>query len=119
MESRSFIGKLPGRVNRILDLVANNDLKVRTDVVDEALLMEGVQKVANRITTGLVIAAFIVGAALLAGVPTKWTLFGYPALAVCFFFAGAVGGIGLLVESLWKDVKAERTPRAAPPPPNE
>ena len=50
---------LPGRVNRILDRLADNELEVRVDAIDETRLMEGMQKVANRITLGLVLAALI------------------------------------------------------------
>ena len=58
IEAKEFAEKLPGRVNRILDTVAANDLKVKVEVdaLDEKLLMEGFQKVANRITMGLVLA---------------------------------------------------------------
>jgi hypothetical protein len=36
-------------------------------------------KIANRITSGVILAALIVGAALMMGIQTSWTLFGYPA----------------------------------------
>ena len=76
VEMKSFGAHLPGRVNRILDRLAENDFKVNIDAIDEATLMEGMQKVANRITTGLVLAALIVGAALMMRLPTTFTLFG-------------------------------------------
>ena len=47
--------RLPARVNKILDAVANNQLEVKIDAIDEARLMEGFQKVANRITLGLLL----------------------------------------------------------------
>jgi len=114
MEVREFLGKLPSRVNRIMELVANNELKVRGDVLDEALLMEGVQKVANRITAGLVIAALIVGAALVMRIESRITVFGYPALGVLLFIAAAVAGILLVTRILVNDVKSQIAPRTAP-----
>ncbi|HEX2333929.1 MAG TPA: hypothetical protein VHI32_12245 [Burkholderiales bacterium] len=36
-------------------------------------------KIANRITSGVILAALIVGASLMMGIQTSWTLFGYPA----------------------------------------
>jgi ubiquinone biosynthesis protein len=36
-------------------------------------------KIANRITSGVILAALIVGATLMMGIQTSWTLFGYPA----------------------------------------
>src|SRR5258707_14529216 len=59
VELKNFVQHLPGRVNRILDHLADNEFEVKVDAIDEAHLMEGLQKVANRIATGLVLAALI------------------------------------------------------------
>ncbi|HET8645062.1 MAG TPA: AarF/UbiB family protein, partial [Vicinamibacteria bacterium] len=92
VEMKDFMQRLPGRVNRILDTVANNQLEVKVDAIDEATLMDGFQKVANRITVGLVLAALIVGAALLMQVETKFRILGYPGLAIlCFVVAAGMG----------------------------
>jgi hypothetical protein len=56
---------MPGKVSKILDAVANNEIKIAVDALDETKLMSGFQKVANRFTEGLVLAALIIGAALL------------------------------------------------------
>src|SRR6185436_16479849 len=106
VDVKNFVQELPGRVNRILDLVAGNQLKVRVDAIDEKSLMEGMQKVANRITVGLVLAALIVGAALLMRVETTFEIFGYPGLAILLFLAAATGGLGLVVVILMSDIKA-------------
>jgi ubiquinone biosynthesis protein len=111
VEVKNFVQRLPGRVNRILDRLADNDFRVHVDAIDEATLMEGAQKVANRITTGLVLAALIVGAALLMRVPTTFTLFGYPGLAILLFLAAAAGGIGLVVSILANDIRARKKNR--------
>jgi predicted unusual protein kinase regulating ubiquinone biosynthesis (AarF/ABC1/UbiB family) len=111
VELKNFVQHLPGRINRILDRVAENDLKLRVDALDEASLMEGMQKVANRITLGLVLAALIVGAALLMRVDTSFRLFGYPGLAILLFLAAAVGGFCLVVAILASDITAGRKKR--------
>jgi ubiquinone biosynthesis protein len=67
--------------------------------------MEGFQKVANRISTGLVLAALIIGAALLMQVETSFTIFGYPGLAIVLFLAAAAGGFWFLISVLWMDNK--------------
>jgi predicted unusual protein kinase regulating ubiquinone biosynthesis (AarF/ABC1/UbiB family) len=108
VELKNFVQHLPGRINRILDRVADNDLRVRVDALDEANLMEGMQKVANRITLGLVLAALIVGAALLMRVDTTFRIFGYPGLAILLFLAAAVGGVVLVVAILASDITASR-----------
>jgi ubiquinone biosynthesis protein len=91
------------RLNKILDRVANNDLRVTVDAIDEAGLMAGFQKIANRITLGLLLAALIVGAAMLMQVPTAFRILGYPPLAIIFFLVAAGGGMALMLTILFKD----------------
>jgi ubiquinone biosynthesis protein len=77
--------------------------------------MEGMQKVANRISLGLILAALIIGAALLMRVETSFRLFGYPGLAILLFLAAAAGGIALAASILLSDIKAKRrTTRTGP-----
>ena len=108
VELKNFVQHLPGRVNRILDRLANNDFQVKVDAIDEAQLMEGMQKVANRIATGLILAALIVGAALLMRVETDYRLFGYPGIAILLFLAAAIGGVGLVFTIMVNDIRARR-----------
>jgi ubiquinone biosynthesis protein len=108
VEAKNFVQQLPGRVNRILDRLADNDFQIRVDALDEATLIEGFQKVANRIALGLILAALIVGAALMMDVPTTFTIFGYPGIAMLLFLAAAAGGIALAVTILASDIRARR-----------
>ena len=108
VEVKEFAEKLPTRINRILDAVGNNDLKIRVDAIDEKVVLEGLQKVANRITLGLVLAALIVGAAMLMRVETSFRIFGYPGFPLIFFLIAAIGGISLVVNIVRSDVKARR-----------
>jgi ubiquinone biosynthesis protein len=76
--------------------------------VDAKVVMEGMQKIANRITTGLILAALIIGASLLMRVETSFRLFGYPGLAIlCFLFAAA-GGFWLVVNIFIQDYKDKK-----------
>lgn len=104
LEVNEFGRELPGRVNKILDRIADNKLEVRVRSFDERQLIQGFQKVANRITQGLIIAALIVGAALIMNVRTSFTIFGYPGLAV-LLFAMALAGAGAL---LWDILRHDR-----------
>lgn len=108
VELKNFVQQLPGRVNRILDRAADNELSIRVDAIDETKLMEGMQKVANRIAVGLVLAALIVGAALLMNVNTSFQLFGYPGLAILLFLGAAAGGVMLVVSVMMNDIRARR-----------
>jgi hypothetical protein len=90
-------------MNRIFDLVADNKLKLTVDSLDEKALIQGLQKVANRITTGLILAALIVGSAMLARVDTSFRLFGYPGFAIVLFLLAAAGALVLFFQIIVKD----------------
>jgi ubiquinone biosynthesis protein len=111
VEVKEFVEKLPLRVNRILDAIGNNDLKIKVDAIDEKVVLEGLQKVANRICLGLVLAALIVGAAMLMRVETSFRILGYPGFSMIFFLLAAIAGIALAVSIVMNDVKAGRKPK--------
>lgn len=112
VELKEFAEKLPSRINRILDTVGNNELKVNVDAIDEKMIVEGFQKVANRITLGLILAALIVGAAMLMRVETSFKILGYPGLPMMFFVLAAIAGVGLVASIVLTDVKARKKPRS-------
>jgi predicted unusual protein kinase regulating ubiquinone biosynthesis (AarF/ABC1/UbiB family) len=105
VDLKEFVEKLPNRVNRILDAAGNNDLRFKVDAIDEKVVLEGLQKVANRITLGLVVAALIVGAAMLMRVETSFRIFGYPGLAMILFLLAAAAGCVLAFSILFYDEK--------------
>ena len=80
-------------------------MTVNVKPAETQFLLEGFQKVANRITTGLILAALIIGAALLMRVETPFTIFGYPGLAMLCFIAAGGGGFWLVLNILWQDHK--------------
>jgi len=108
MDVREFAERLPGRVNKILDSLAANDMRFKVEVIDQGSIIEGLQKVANRIALGLVLAALIVGAAMLMRVPTSLTIFGYPWIAMLLFLAAAAGGFWMAWTILAGDVRKTR-----------
>src|SRR2546423_1948349 len=107
LEAKQFLGTLPARVNKILDAMGNAELNVNVKPSETQFLVESAQKVANRITTGLILAALIVGAALLMRVPTRFEIFGYPGLAMLCFLAAAGGGFWLVLNIVWQDHKSK------------
>jgi predicted unusual protein kinase regulating ubiquinone biosynthesis (AarF/ABC1/UbiB family) len=111
LEAKQFLGALPLRLNRILDALGKTEVNVNVRATETKFLLESAQKVANRITTGLILAALIVGAALLMQVPTRFQLFGYPGLAIICFLAAAAGGTALVLNILWQDHKRQERKR--------
>jgi ubiquinone biosynthesis protein len=103
LEMNEFVQRLPSRLNKVLDRVASNELAVHVDAIDEQRLIAGLEKIANRITLGLILAALIIGAAMLMRVETTFRILGYPAFAILFFLAAAIGGIVLVIAILRHD----------------
>jgi hypothetical protein len=116
LDTKEFLRELPGRLNRMLDLVADNKLRVRVEALDEVTVIAGLRKVANRITAGLVLAALIVAAALMMRVQTRFTLLGYPGFAMLCFLLASAGAVWLVGSVLWADRRDERAARARHPP---
>ena len=103
IEVKEFVERLPTRVNKILDAVGNNELKVKVDAIDERVVLDGLQKVANRIALGLILASLIVGAALMMRVETSFRIFGYPGLPMIFFMLAAIAGLILAASIIFYD----------------
>ncbi len=108
MEGKEFAERLPGRVNKVMDALAEGQLTVNVKGIDEAELMRGVQKLANRVTSGLVVAALIVGAAMVMRIETSWTIFGYPGIAITLFAVASGLGLWLVIGSLLNDLPQRR-----------
>jgi len=106
LETAEFLEKLPGQFSKILDSVARNELKMTIHAIDERVLINGMQKIANRITVGLVLAALIIGAAMLMNIRSTFTIGGYPGIAILCFVAAAGCGFCLVLEVLISDRKS-------------
>ncbi len=103
LDSAELAANLPNRLNEITRLVSENGLRVKVDSIDETALLSGMRKIANRITSGLIVAAMIVGASLIMRLETDVKLFGYPALATVFFMISASIGLALLYQAMVTD----------------
>lgn len=103
VELRDFVARLPTRLSRLLDAASRNELGIHVDAIDEERLIDGLQKIANRITVGLILAALIIGAAMLMRVDSPYRVLGYPAPAALLFTAATLGGFGLVLNILLRD----------------
>jgi predicted unusual protein kinase regulating ubiquinone biosynthesis (AarF/ABC1/UbiB family) len=108
LELKDFAAGLPARLNRIMDSMTNRDFEVKVRTMDADMILDGLQKIANRITSGLILAALIIGAALLMRVETTFVLLGYPGLAMLFFLFAACGSIWLLMNIFIQDQRSTR-----------
>jgi predicted unusual protein kinase regulating ubiquinone biosynthesis (AarF/ABC1/UbiB family) len=108
LELKDFTVNLPSRLNRIMDAVANAELELKVKVPDAKIVVDGIEKVANRITNGILLAALIIGAALMMRIETRWTLFGYPGFAMLCFLGAAIGALFLLYNIYSQDRKGRK-----------
>ncbi|MEO6569337.1 MAG: AarF/UbiB family protein [Opitutaceae bacterium] len=108
LEMKDFMNSLPSRLNRIFDAVTNSEIEIKVKAVDAKVMLEGMQKIANRITAGIVLAALIMGASLLMRVETRFQLFGYPGLAMLCFIGAAGGGFWLVTSIFVQDYKSQK-----------
>ena len=111
LDAKELVQEMPRRLNRLLELLSKNELKLHVDAIDETALIQGLQKIANRIALGVVLAALIVGAAIVLQIPTRLTILGYPAIAMILFAAAAIGGVALIASIVATDRRGRQPPR--------
>ncbi|RPE76905.1 ABC1 kinase family protein [Vulcaniibacterium tengchongense] len=113
MELQSLLQEAPRKVSTFLSLLSENRLQVRITGLQESPLMESLQKIANRISIGLIVAALILASALLMRIPGGSG--GYRILALALFLLATALGLGIVVSVLLSDRRAkpqeERGPR--------
>lgn len=114
MELHGLVREAPRKVSDVLSLLAENRMQVRVTGLEESHLMENLQKIANRISSGLVVAALIVASAMLMRSDVGPHLLGYPALALVFFLIASGLGLGMVVSVLLRDRRAKPHEEAGP-----
>lgn len=107
IEVQELLRESPRRLSQLLRTLSDNRFRVHITGLEEARLIESMQKIANRISMGVITAGLIMGAALIMRVPAKHLLFGYPALALVLFLLAFAGGAGLVISSLLNDRKTK------------
>lgn len=94
-EGTDFLAALPHRLEVISQRLATGDFGTRVEVPQMQVLLKGLQKVANRVFTGLVLAALVVASALL-----------YPhqrLLGMIGFVLAGVLGLWMVITILYSD----------------
>lgn len=107
MELQGLLQDAPRKVSALLSLLSENRLQIRVAGLQESPLMENLQKIANRIATGLIVAALILASALLMRLEIGPRLFGYPAVALVLFVIATALGLTIVVSALRRDRRAK------------
>jgi predicted unusual protein kinase regulating ubiquinone biosynthesis (AarF/ABC1/UbiB family) len=108
LEMKNFMAALPRRLNVVMDALTDTGVEVKVRSLDAKMVVDGMHKIANRITAGVILAALIIGASLLMRVQTRFQIFGYPGLAMLCFMAAASGGFYLVLTIFFHDAKTLR-----------
>jgi predicted unusual protein kinase regulating ubiquinone biosynthesis (AarF/ABC1/UbiB family) len=98
-EGGNLLTALPHRLDLISQRLANNEFSTRVEAPQLTLLTEALQKVANRIFSGAVLAGLLVASAML--LPHQRVLG-----TVGFVLAGAIG-LWMVLSILWSDRRRE------------
>jgi predicted unusual protein kinase regulating ubiquinone biosynthesis (AarF/ABC1/UbiB family) len=106
MEVQALVRESPRKIANLLTLLAENRMQVRVTGLVESQLIENLQKIANRISTGIIVASLVLASAMLMRQDGGTRLFGYPALAFVLFVVAAGLGLGIVVSAMARDRKA-------------
>jgi predicted unusual protein kinase regulating ubiquinone biosynthesis (AarF/ABC1/UbiB family) len=97
-EAKRFVQGAPHRINQILDTLGRYDRGFKIDAIDEDRLISGFEKIANRITYGLVVASLYIGGAMVMNIEASGPeLGGMPVLAILMLLTAAVGTVIILM----------------------
>jgi predicted unusual protein kinase regulating ubiquinone biosynthesis (AarF/ABC1/UbiB family) len=99
-EANDLAMALPHRLDLITARLAANQFETRIDVPQMTLLMAALQKVANRVFSGLVIAGLLIASAML--IPSRRGLG-----TAGFILSGAIG-LWMVLSILWTDRTNDR-----------
>jgi predicted unusual protein kinase regulating ubiquinone biosynthesis (AarF/ABC1/UbiB family) len=100
MESSDLLAALPRRLDQITSRLANSDIATHVDVPQLPSLIVALQKVANRIFSGLVLAGLLVASAMLL---PYWRILGLTG-----FVVAAAIALYMVFTILWSDRASKR-----------
>jgi predicted unusual protein kinase regulating ubiquinone biosynthesis (AarF/ABC1/UbiB family) len=100
---RSFLDEVPSNLRRIIGRASSNELQFGIRLEQDKEMQSVAQKIANRVTIALIIAALIVGSALMLNVDATWRVGGYPLFGLAGFLLAAGFGIYFVGKTLSRD----------------
>tara|TARA_Y100000589_G_scaffold330545_1_gene380534 strand:+ start:1447 stop:3108 length:1662 start_codon:yes stop_codon:yes gene_type:complete len=101
IEISRLVEEAPRRMNKLLDTIVRQDLGLKIDAIDEEKLISGFEKIANRITFGLIVAALYLSGAMTLNVEHAGPRFGDVPLLSILLFMGAFLGTGMILMTMY------------------
>jgi ubiquinone biosynthesis protein len=106
-EMLALIADLPHDLSRLLRAARRGRLDFHIDVTHLKHVGNQLDKAANRLTIGIVVAALIIGSSIVMTVSGGPQLLGLPLFGLVGYLGAAAGGVWLLL-SIWKSSRADR-----------
>lgn len=93
---------LPNRIINLLEMT-DDGIPVHVRVADQDRFIRGMDRIANRITVGLLVAALIVSGTMWVSDTSGFRLFGLPGMVVIGYVLAALGALVLVRNVLTRD----------------
>jgi ubiquinone biosynthesis protein len=106
-EMLALIADLPHDLSRLLRAARRGRLEIHIDVTHLKHVGNQLDKAANRLVIGIVVAAIIIGSSIVMTVSGGPQLLGLPLFGLVGYLGAAAGGVWLLL-SIWKSSKTDR-----------
>lgn len=100
-EAMTLLAGLPSDFSRLLRSIRRGRLEIHVDVPHLRRVGNQLDRAANRITIGIVVAALIIGSSIVMTVSGGPTIFGLPLFGFLGFAGATLGSIWLLI-SIWR-----------------
>jgi ubiquinone biosynthesis protein len=100
-EMGGILAALPNDFSRLLRAARRGRMEIKIEVASLKRVGNQIDRAANRMSIGLIVAALIIGSSIVMTVPRGPMLFGLPMFGVLGFIGAIVGGLWLVV-SIWR-----------------
>jgi predicted unusual protein kinase regulating ubiquinone biosynthesis (AarF/ABC1/UbiB family) len=108
LDAKEFAERLPQRMNKVLDSLAEGKFHLNVDGIDEADIMRSVQKLANRAAAGLAVAAFVLAASIFSISSSGPRWLGESAFTIVLLGVAGVIGAAILLATVRHDLPQRR-----------
>ncbi len=103
LDLNQLVLDFPHRAREIVDMTAAGKLSLGIKLTQAEEFLGGIHKIANRITVGVIIAALLISSSLMARVPTRFSIAGYPGIAVLGYLLASVAAFYLVISTFLRD----------------
>lgn len=113
LQLQRLVQDLPGQLSKCLGLIAENRLSLRIAGLEESRLIENLQKIANRVSAGVVTASLVIASAMLMRGDRSIAGTDYTTIVMVLFAIAGLIGAALVLSALITDRRAGKRDKAS------